>query len=581
MEAAVPEADMMESLTDEWIRHASENPKRVKEVLAALRRDGDCLSYINPQGTTALERKKDYRSFVMAAVKQSGTALRFASEELQDDEDVVVAAVAQEGRARAYASAELRGMTKWWMAPHNREVLPAGICHTKSWTFRRSELELVDASPDGMRRRRDASEKVSALNALERKLGKDLDGDGDVGQEGKSTKMKKKENKKRQAMINALERERGVDLDGDGDIGVAGGTRELPTDTVLPEGARVRDICGKAKFATPAIAENALGTVTEVWSGETLFEGDDGWRYRVSYVDEGAVLTVLNQSGCRREDAYDIFRGAAPEIQAMRDVAKRAVALHGGTLAFVPEELQRDTELVKAAVAQNGYALRFAFGKEAAYLEEEEEDEGPNLKKDEEVVKAAITKPLQPIQKLVAVLDEETGQMNTESVMIWPKSGENRGALRYADRATQKAFMQKAMEAKRARARKNRAERFSKDALKENGYAIRYAPPEVQADKELVLAAVTKCGAALEFVSTELQNDEDVVRAALRQNPFTPPIAKNVQVRMPTGQMKWQGVELVKTWEPDTSAWGLLPGSSKKPGALRFQSATFRLLYAF
>ncbi len=41
---------------------------------------------------------------VLAAVAQSGRALKYASEELKDDKEVVLAAVAQTGDALQYAS---------------------------------------------------------------------------------------------------------------------------------------------------------------------------------------------------------------------------------------------------------------------------------------------------------------------------------------------------------------------------------------------------------------------------------------------------------------------------------------------
>ena len=53
---------------------------------------------------------------------------------------------------------------------------------TKAWTFLRSELEVVERDPD----RRDPAlppgVTTSLQNRLEEKLGKDLDGDGDIGE---------------------------------------------------------------------------------------------------------------------------------------------------------------------------------------------------------------------------------------------------------------------------------------------------------------------------------------------------------------------------------------------------------------
>lgn len=538
-------------------------------MLAALKLDGDGLQYVSPNGKLAKEEPAVYKKFVMTAVRQNGRALRFASKALRDDEDIVVAAVAQDVRARGYASASLRGLTTHWMTPRNVAILPGGICRAKSWTFRRSELEVVDADAASVRRKA-VPQQLSTIDKLERIVGRDLDGDGDVGEAGSRALSSK-----RQKQIEALEREQGVDLDGDGDVGVAG--------TALVAGTRVRDISPpdkngerKATFATPGIAAVAIGTVVEVLAGdsagEVLSEGDDGWTYKVEYLDEAPILTVLNQPACTRETAYDVFRAAAPEIQAMRDVAERAVAVNGCALKYVPQELRMDAELVKIAVAQNGYALRFAFGDHIAGIhrkaeeEEGDDDDGrPNLKRDEGVVAAATEKRVQSVATEVETVEEGTGMRTVERVTQWVTSGENRGALRHADPATQKAFLERAKAEKRARLRKAR-ERYSIESLRENGYALRYAPAKIQSNREYVLPAVSDYGAALEFASAELQDDETIVRTALRQRPYTMPITRDIASTTSTGTVRWEGVEIIQTWEADPTAWGLLPGSSKEPG---------------
>lgn len=570
-----------------WLRYASEQPNKAKKIEAALEQNGDGLQHVSAHGRlaehpelyplqpTAVSREPDpsahggravirrYRRYVMTAVHQNGRALRFASEALRDDEDVVTAAVAQDGRARAYASAELRGLTKYWMAPHNVLVLPEGICRAKTFNFSRSELEVVDSAP--LTRRETVPQKVpSKLNILKMMVGRDVDGDGDVGKADQAVKSKRRQ------QIEAQEREQGDDLDGDGVVGSASSALEV--------GTCVRDISPvgdkgqrKATFATPAIAAMAIGTVVEVSPGEALGGGDDGFMYRVAYPDERAILAVLNLPSCTRERAYDVFRGAAPEIQAMREVAERAVAVHGGALEFVSEELRKDPELVKTAVAQNGYALRFAFGGVDDSSEKQLEDAGQqpdgqvNLKGKDDVVIAATTKCTYMVQREVGKFDEQTGLQTTMLTSQWVTSGGNRGALRYADPATQAIVLERATTEKRARLRRTR-DRFSVAKLRNNGYALKHAPAEIQADRQFVLPAVTDHGAALEFASAELQDDEEIVRAALRQKPFTKPIVREVVSHTSVGQERWDRVELIKTWDPDMTAWSLMPGSSRRPG---------------
>jgi histidinol phosphatase-like PHP family hydrolase len=52
------------------------------------------------------------KEVVLAAVKQNGLALEYASKELQNDREVVLAAVKQDGRALEYASDELKSELK-------------------------------------------------------------------------------------------------------------------------------------------------------------------------------------------------------------------------------------------------------------------------------------------------------------------------------------------------------------------------------------------------------------------------------------------------------------------------------------
>ena len=52
------------------------------------------------------------KEVVLAAVKQNGMALIFASEELKNDKEIVLAAVKQDEEAFLYASKEIRSKVK-------------------------------------------------------------------------------------------------------------------------------------------------------------------------------------------------------------------------------------------------------------------------------------------------------------------------------------------------------------------------------------------------------------------------------------------------------------------------------------
>ena len=71
-------------------------------MLAAVCENGCVLSFVE------LEELKKDKEVVLAAVRQDGDALKYASKELQKDKEVVLAAVWQHCRALNYASEELK-----------------------------------------------------------------------------------------------------------------------------------------------------------------------------------------------------------------------------------------------------------------------------------------------------------------------------------------------------------------------------------------------------------------------------------------------------------------------------------------
>jgi hypothetical protein len=78
-------------------------------VLAAVKQNGEALKF-------ASEELQGDKGFMMAVVAQNGVALEFASEELQGDKEVVMAAVKQNGVALNYVSEELKADKEFMMA---------------------------------------------------------------------------------------------------------------------------------------------------------------------------------------------------------------------------------------------------------------------------------------------------------------------------------------------------------------------------------------------------------------------------------------------------------------------------------
>jgi hypothetical protein len=58
------------------------------------------------------------------------------------------------------------------------------------------------------------------------------------------------------------------------------------------------------------------------------------------------------------------------------------------------------------------------------------------------------------------------------------------------------------------------------EAIAYNGYALQWAPCELQDDEELVLAALRSCGRALRHASPRLRDAESIVQAAIQENGF-------------------------------------------------------------
>ena len=57
---------------------------------------------------------------------------------------------------------------------------------------------------------------------------------------------------------------------------------------------------------------------------------------------------------------------------------------------------------------------------------------------------------------------------------------------------------------------------FMLAAVKQNGWALKYASDELKGDREIVLEAVKQKGYALQFASDELKGDREIVLEAVR-----------------------------------------------------------------
>jgi len=142
-----------------------------------------------------------------------------------------------------------------------------------------------------------------------------------------------------------------------------------------------------------------------------------------------------------------------PNLKNDKEIVMAAVAHDGHALRHASEELKNDKEIVMAAVAQDGHALRHA---------------SKELKNDKEIVMAAVA--------------------------------QDGHALEYASKEL-----------------KNDKE-IVMAAVAQDGDALVYASEELKNDKEIVMAAVVQNGDALVYASKELKNDQEIVMAAKARN---------------------------------------------------------------
>ena len=63
------------------------------------------------------------------------------------------------------------------------------------------------------------------------------------------------------------------------------------------------------------------------------------------------------------------------------------------------------------------------------------------------------------------------------------------------------------------------------EAVRQNGYALQFAAPELQGDRRIVIAAVKQNGLALKHAAPEHKADREVVLFAVRQKVLARPYA--------------------------------------------------------
>jgi hypothetical protein len=274
--------------------------------------------------------------------------------------------------------------------------------------------------------------------------------------------------------------------------------------------------------------------------------------------DKNIVLTVVKQYGGNLKDVSTRLKndkevvGAAVQqngqaLQFASTILKNdkyivsdAVKQDGLALQFASSTLKNDKDVVSAAVKQNGFAIEYA---------------SDTLKNDKDIIAAASIKIRASLTDLVkngqqqSAADQFVTLMNSAFQAAVNTVQNNTSHM---DRGTAKAIFS-------VMAQNNMPDKIDSifkqlgpsnvntdlqnvcsdlietyanvrsykyivwSAILTNGNNIidlMLASSALQDDKEVVLAAVKKCGNALEYASATLRNDKDVVLAAVKKNGY-------------------------------------------------------------
>ena len=240
-----------------------------------------------------------------------------------------------------------------------------------------------------------------------------------------------------------------------------------------------------ADFKTNSCSKNCLGILKLVSYFTVAIPLLIGIVYAVSSL-MGRVALYLNDAvDPRIRTAIETVR-ANTEFLAILDkdlknnieVVKAAVRQNGCALRYASLAMQNNQAVVLVAVRQNGWALRYA---------------SPAMQNNQAVVLAAV------IQFGKALRFASSAMQNNEAVVL-AAVRQNGRALLFASSAMQN----------------NEAVVLA--AVRQNGLALEYAPPAMQNNEAVILAAVRQYGYALEYAPPAMQNNKIVVLAAVRQN---------------------------------------------------------------
>lgn len=207
-----------------------------------------------------------------------------------------------------------------------------------------------------------------------------------------------------------------------------------------------------------------------------------------------AALGKLFPCGAHREDLVQLLLVRRSQDQCVWLLELEAAAEErrvASWLRAAPAETKQDREVVLAAVAKEGMALKHA---------------APALRADPDVVLAAIVGEEWPFELPFEFASAELKADYNFVLAAVARCGRNLKFLSAEFRADRKVVMA---------------------AIGQSGLALEFASAELKAEREVVLAAIAKGGRALVFASAEIKADRNVVlHAVATMSKLDPPDVK-------------------------------------------------------
>ena len=232
--------------------------------------------------------------------------------------------------------------------------------------------------------------------------------------------------------------------------------------------------------------------------------------------DKDVMLAAVKQSSL-------VLSNNTVAQSADKEVILAAINAHGVGLQYASDDLKADKEVVLAAVKKDGWELRFA---------------AEHLAADKDVVLAAVK------QRGLA-LAHCSRELQHDKEVVLAAVAQNGWELRYVPIEMRDKEVVLTATASNGDALHMVPEALKNDrdvvltAVGQHGQALGKASLGLRSDKDLVLAAVRQDGKALQHAAAELQDDEEVVFEAGRQTG----LAFNSASEKFFGPRLWQQVQ--------------------------------------